>query len=149
MVTLALLAASGGFHVSTAGLLAFIGVTSFCLTAAGIVGMGFRVGSNTQTMANYRETAASWKEKSDAQEAQITALEKSSAAKDHQIAELQAKVEVLERLVLGESTARALRADHSRLEKKFTEAYDQASEMRLELHQVAAGVSSILDRMPS
>lgn len=106
--------ASSGVHLSLATVLAIIGIVSFFLTAAGIVGMGFRVGSNTQAMANYRETAQSWKEKADAQESQITRLEESSAAKDQQIAQLQAKVEILERLVVGESTAKRLtdKIDH-------------------------------------
>jgi hypothetical protein len=135
-----ILAAGGsGLHMDTGTILAIIAIISFALTAAGIVGMSFRVGHNTQTVANYRETAQSWKEKADAQEAQITELQHGSMEKDGQIAELQAKVGLLEKLVLGESTAQGLRADHVAMDKKVTATYDA----------VQQGVSSILARLPA
>jgi uncharacterized protein HemX len=121
-------AASGGFHVDTGVILAVVAVIAFLVTAAGVVGTAFRVGHNTQTVANYRETAQSWKEKSDAQEAQIVQLQEGAAAKNHQIAELTAKVDMLEKLVLGESTAKGLRAD---------------------LGQIKQGVSQLLERIPA
>jgi hypothetical protein len=122
-----LAATGGGLHMDAGTILAVIGVISFALTAAGIVGMGFRVGHNTQTVSNYRDTAQSWKEKADAQEAQITELQHSSMAKDHQIAELTAKVDILEKLVLGESTASALRADLSHIQQGVSQILERVA----------------------
>jgi len=122
VVLSAVAAGSSGIHLSIATILAIVGIISFLLTAAGIVGMGFRVGSNTQAMANYRETAQSWQAKADAQEEQITSLQTSLLEKDHQIAELQAKVALLEKLVLGESTA-------ARLEKRLSDLYVQGEKI--------------------
>jgi len=132
-------ASGGGGGISGDTILVWVGIASFLLTAAGIVGMGFRVGSNTQTVKNYRDTAQSYKERADAQEVQISSLQAALANKDHQIAELQAKMEVLERLVLGESTAKALRADHAGLARKMEQAY-------AELQEVGRGMSTLLER---
>jgi hypothetical protein len=142
MVHAMLAAAGGGLHVDTGVILAVIAIVAFLVTAAGVVGTAFRVGHNTQTVANYRETAQSWKEKADAQEAQLAELEHRSTEKDGQIAELQAKVGLLEKLVLGESTALGLRADHQAMDKKVTATYDA-------VHGVQQDVTAILARLPA
>ena len=134
-------------HIETGAILSIVAVVTLLITAAGVVGMGFRVGNNTQTLQNYRETAQSWKDKADAQAIQITLLEKASTEKDHQIAELQAKVSLLEKLVLGESTAASLREDHQHLAASIAESRELYVDIRDSLQEASQGIGEILERV--
>lgn len=124
---------AAGMHITSASIVTAVAITSFLLTAAGIVGMGFRVGGNTQALKNYRDTAQSWKEKADLQEEEIQQCQERLAEKDAQIAELTAKVSYLEKLVLGETTGKALRNDHRRIET--------------DLQDIRASVNAILEKV--
>lgn len=71
------------------------------LTIAGIIGTwaALRVGKNAQTLKNFRDSADSWKEKSQAQEVEITDLRKENSQLKSEIAELRGKVSTLGDLV--------------------------------------------------
>ncbi|HEV2172906.1 MAG TPA: hypothetical protein VGR71_05030 [Nitrospira sp.] len=80
-------------------LISFIGLA---ITVAAIFG-SFRVARNTQTTTLYREAAQAWEAKARSQEDEIHELQKRDSEKDRLIAELKARVEVLQDIVTGRS----------------------------------------------
>ncbi|MHB1954993.1 MAG: hypothetical protein ACYCOU_14750 [Sulfobacillus sp.] len=84
------------------------GLLGFFIAAGSLLGLSIRVGRNTSTVNNYRESALSWEAKSKAQESEIADLQNANAALEMQINGLKAKQQVLEELVTGKAAIEAL-----------------------------------------
>jgi predicted nucleic acid-binding Zn-ribbon protein len=72
-------------------------VITILLAAAGAVGTwaALRVGRNAQTLTNYRDAAGSWKERSEAQESEISELRGEVVHLKAENAELRGQMTVL------------------------------------------------------
>lgn len=130
---------ASGFWDSNAvlGWSAFIGLI---ITAAAVAGASARNSHNAQTLANYRETARSWKEKSEAQDVAIKELEARDAEKDRQISELNGRLAMLQDMVTARPAFEQLAADFNRMvgqiDRHLADALSQGAEIRAELRQV-------------
>lgn len=131
--------------MSSSAIVTWIAVLGFLITAAGLVGVSMRVGRNSQTVANYREAAASWEAKARAQEGQITQLQAADAAKKEQITELTAKVQLLQDMVTGKTAIEQLAAQvadtFDRIDAKIIgrDVFDAAfDELRGEITRIGA-----------
>lgn len=88
----------------TAGtVLEIVAVITLLITAAAGVGGSWRLSRNTQSVNIYRENAQAWQQKAELQDGEIRDLQASGQVKDAQIAELKARVSVLENMVTGKS----------------------------------------------
>ena len=92
------------------------------LAGAGAIGTwaALRVGKNAQVLKNYRDVAASWKEKAEAQEDQIKDLITDLATAHAETNRLSDRVTFLQDAVTGKSAIDALAA-------QTTERYDSLS----------------------
>lgn len=130
---------ASGFWDSNAvlGWSAFIGLI---ITAAAVAGASARNSHSAQTLANYREAARSWKEKSEAQDVAIKELEARDAEKDRQISELNGRLAMLQDLVTAKPAFDQLAADFahmvSQIDNRMTESLSQVNEVRRELRQL-------------
>jgi len=145
--------------VTTTSLLAVAAsILGVLLVAATSVGAwaALRVGKNTQTVANYREAAASWREKSDSQQAEIadlrqqlsenrTAAAEAQAAASTKVADLEAQVHVLQGVVTGRAQLEALGTE---LNTSVASIREQLATMHQDLvQQMNAGATNILKRL--
>jgi len=92
-------------HIAT-----LLSVIGFVITAAGLVGVSFRVGRNAQTVNNYRESASAWEMKAKSQADEITALQQKLNDQDAVIKKLQERVAVLEDMATGKAAVADLAA---------------------------------------
>jgi cell division protein FtsB len=86
-----------------------VGIIALLLAVAGVLGISFRNGKNTTTLANYREAAQAWEAKSNAQESQIKDLQDQVAALTLENTRLDAEMHTLRDLVTGRAELQALR----------------------------------------
>jgi predicted RNase H-like nuclease (RuvC/YqgF family) len=104
------------------------------------VGASARNSNNAQTLANYREAAASWKEKAEAQDVAIKELEARDAEKERQISELTGRLTMLQDMVTARPAFEQLASDFSRMvaqiDTRMAEVLAQGTELRRELRQV-------------
>lgn len=100
-----------------AHLVTLLSVIGFLVTAAGLVGISFRVGRNAQTVNNYKDSAEAWEMKARTQTDEIAELHEKLTANDVIIKKLQDRVRVLEDLVNGQTAINALSAN---IDKSFT-----------------------------
>jgi hypothetical protein len=123
----------------------FIAVFGVILSAATIFA-SFRVTRNTQATALYRENAAGWEAQAKLQKTQaadmqsgydqqLGELRAQGADKDQKIADLTARVEVLQDMVTGKSL---LEAHHQAFEAKTAELLALAAETRSEVKAMHA-----------
>jgi predicted nucleic acid-binding Zn-ribbon protein len=126
---------------SLLGWSAFVGLL---LTAAAVAGASARNSHNAQTLANYRDAAQSWKEKSEAQDVAIKELEARDAEKDRQLSELNGRLAMLQDMVTARPAYEQLAADFSRMagqiDRHLSEAMTQSAEIRRELSRVYEAV---------
>lgn len=98
----------------------FLSVVGFLVTAAGLVGVSFKVGRNAQTVSNYRDSADAWEKKSHSQAEEIAELKAKLSANEATSNKLQDRVQILEELVTGKATftnlVASIDANFSRLE---------------------------------
>jgi Tfp pilus assembly protein PilX len=132
--------------VTIEGVLVVVAVVTLLIAAAGVVGGQFRISRNATAIKITTEIAQAWENKAKVQEQQIHDLELSAAkqsqqttaalaAKDAEIAELRARVEVLQDLVTGKSAVENLAQDHKRLEGKISETLQQVGIIRTDLRK--------------
>lgn len=88
---------------------AVVAIMGFLVTGAVVFG-SWRVSRNTTATQQYRDTALAWEGKARAQDAEISDLKQALAAKDSQIADLSARVAVLQDTVTGKSALEILEA---------------------------------------
>lgn len=135
--------------VSLQSILVIIAVITLALAAAGVIGGQYRISKNKTAIDVTKEIAEAWENKARAQETQIADLETAAqahkerttlalAAKDAEIADLSARVGLLQDLVTGKTAIENLSADHQRFDTKLAEILAQVGEARREVHEVAA-----------
>lgn len=90
-----------------------LSVIGFLITAAGLIGVSFRVGRNAQTVNNYRESADAWEMKAKAQADTIAECQARLAENDVTIRKLQDRVQILEEMVTGHTAITTLATDIS------------------------------------
>lgn len=121
----------------------FIAVFGVILSAATILA-SFKVTRNTQATALYRENAAGWEaqaglektksaEMQAAYDRQLDELRVQAAAKDEKIADLTARVEVLQDMVTGKSL---LEEHHRAFQAKSAELLAMVADTRSEVRAV-------------
>jgi uncharacterized protein YeeX (DUF496 family) len=122
---------------SVLGWSAFIGLI---ITAATVVGASARNSHNAQTLANYRDVARSWKEKSEAQDVAIKELEARDEERERKLADLQGQVTMLRELLTArpafEQLAGALADLTRQMDTRVTDALAQTSQIRQEIREV-------------
>lgn len=136
-----LLAAGFWDSSSVLGWSAFIGLV---ITAATVIGASARNSHNAQTLANYRDAARSWKEKSEAQDVAIKELEARDAEKDRQLSELNGRLAMLQDMVMGKPAFDQLVADFARvfaqMDSRAATIMGQLDGIRGDLHDVHESV---------
>jgi hypothetical protein len=101
---------------------AVLAFATFIFAVAGVAGT-WRASRSTSALNSYRDTAAAWEAKADAQAMQIRDLEADGAKKDQRIAELEGKVAILSDTLTG-------KAAWEILEGKISEALVLIAETR-------------------
>lgn len=94
--------------MSWSHLVTILSVIGFLVTAAGLVGISFKVGRNAQTVSNYRDNADSWEKKALSQSGEIADLQARLVANDAVIRRLQDRVGLLEEMVTGKAAINEL-----------------------------------------
>lgn len=117
-------------------LIAIVAVVGLAITIASVFGT-FRMSRNTQAMTLYRETATGWQAKAELQEGEIAELRENLAKKDRQIADLQARVQVLQDTVTGKSL---LEEHHRAFEARSAEILAMMGDTRAIIRQIAEKV---------
>lgn len=104
-------------HLSLGDIGTLAGLIGLFIVVAGVLGAAFRVSKNTQTVANYRESAQSWEAKANAQGVEITELKEQvkdlqarEAEKDTQIATMQEQIQGLRDLLSNHAVFEVLEA---------------------------------------
>jgi predicted PurR-regulated permease PerM len=87
-----------------------VAVLGFVLTVAAAVGSvaAFKISRNTETVKNYKENAASWKERSETQQVEIGTQSEKIQAQAQLIAELQGQVHTMQEILSGRTDAKEL-----------------------------------------
>jgi hypothetical protein len=127
-------------HLDVSTFIAVFGV----ILAAATIFASFRVTRNAQSTALYRENAAGWEAKSKLQDVQAAELQAGynrqlhelrvqGAAKDEKIADLTARVEVLQDMVTGKSL---LEEHHRAFEARSAEILEMVADTRSEVRAV-------------
>jgi hypothetical protein len=83
--------------------LSIVGVLGTVIAIGTLLGVALRVGRNTQTVNNYRESAQAWEAKARVQEDTINGQKEQISDLQHQVGELQGKLAVLSELVTGKA----------------------------------------------
>lgn len=85
-------------------------VLGVMLTVSGIIGvwLAMRTAQHTQTVKNFREAAASWREKAEALASDLAGMQQELAALRENYADLLHEHEVLKNVVTGKSALEAL-----------------------------------------
>lgn len=85
-------------------------VIGVLLTTAGVVGvwLAMRTAEHTQTVRNFREASASWREKAESQAADLAAVQAEMTTLKSKYDELRRDYEALKRVVTGTSAMEAL-----------------------------------------
>lgn len=86
----------------------FLSIIGFLVTAAGLIGVSFKVGRNAQVVTNYRDSANAWETKARAQSSEIAELQEKLATNDSLIKKLQDRMKMLEELVTGQAAISSL-----------------------------------------
>jgi hypothetical protein len=89
-------------------LVGFTGILSFVIAVGVLLGTAWRVGKNTQTVNNYRESALSWETKARAQESELSDVRDQLGDAINQLQEMQGKVHVLEEVASGRAALEAM-----------------------------------------
>lgn len=100
------------------GIETILAILGFAITAAGLIGVSFRVGKNGQTVSNYREAASAWETKARAQAEEITTLQEQLADAKHRLGELEARLQLLQDMVTGRAAVADLAAQ---VQKQFAD----------------------------
>lgn len=97
-------------------------VLGILLTVAGILGvwLAMRTGQNTQTVRNFRDAAASWREKAEAMAADFAAVQSELAELRAQHEQLKQSHDVLANLVTGKSAIDALSVQIDQVKSDIT-----------------------------
>lgn len=118
------------------------GLVGLFVVVAGVIGAAFRVSRNTQTVANYRESAQAWEAKANVQadkieglEAQVGELQAREAEKDVTIAAMQEQITGLRDLLTN-------RASFEVLEQRTAEMLALAGETRRDIRQLLGNEST-------
>jgi predicted negative regulator of RcsB-dependent stress response len=91
--------------------LSIVGVLGTVIAIGTLLGVALRVGRNTQTVNNYRESAQAWEAKARVQEDTIESQKKQISDLQHQVGELTGKLAVLSELVTGKAVLEELARD--------------------------------------
>jgi hypothetical protein len=91
--------------------LSIVGVLGTVIAIGTLLGVALRVGRNTQTVNNYRESAQAWEAKARVQEDTINAQKEQISDLQHQVGELTGKLAVLSELVTGKAVLEELARD--------------------------------------
>lgn len=85
-------------------------VIGVLLVVAGAVGvwLAIRTGQNTQTLANFREAAKSWREKAEALQSDLDTVKQELAGAQAELTDVRGKYAVLEGIVTGKAEISAL-----------------------------------------
>jgi hypothetical protein len=94
--------------MTSANIGTIVAIIALLITAGGVVGTSLRVGRNSQTVANYREAAASSEAKANAQKGQIEELQAAHELAVQEVTDLRAKVQVLQDMVTGKTAIEQL-----------------------------------------
>lgn len=116
-------------HLTGEEILTAVAVITLAITVAAVLGGSFRSGKNTAALTAYRETAIAYQTKAEAQEGKIHDLETQNASQAMTIAELQAKMALLQDLVTGKTAIDMLVA-------RAGEMLDQMAATRSEVREV-------------
>jgi uncharacterized membrane protein len=109
--------ADSSFSIS--GFAGIVGILAFIIIAFTLAGTALRVGKNTQTTNNYRDSALSWETKAKAQEGQIGDLENKLGDTQRELQELRGKVQILEEIASGRAAMEAMAGSISAMVSEF------------------------------
>ena len=126
-------------------ILTVVAVVSLLLTAAGAIGGQYRINRTDRSVKITKEIAEAWEAKAQQQESQIADMKQLAAereqettaalaAKDTEIAELRARVQVLQDLVTGKSAIEDLAI---RLDTRLTELFSEINVVRGDVRKLA------------
>jgi cell division protein FtsB len=143
-------------HLDSTFLTTFVVIAGLLITGS-TIWASFRSTRNTQATALYRDTAAGWEAKSKLQDEQMTEmkadyarqlddLRASEADKDAKIADLNARVDVLQDMVTGRSL---LEEHHRAFETQSAAILAIAEATRNEVRAMHVQVSSLAGRAPA
>lgn len=97
---------AAGFSVGS--LAGYAGVLGFVVAVAALAGTAWRVGKNTQTVNNYRESAQSWEARAKSYEEDLADVTAKNEDFQRQISEMQGKIHILEEVASGRAAMEAL-----------------------------------------
>jgi len=131
--------------VNFEAILTVVAVVSLLLTAAGAIGGQYRINRTDRSVKITKEIAEAWEAKAQQQESQIADMKQLAAereqettaalaAKDTEIAELRARVQVLQDLVTGKSAIEDLAI---RLDTRLTELFSEINVVRGDVRKLA------------
>jgi cell division protein FtsB len=116
-----------------AGLLTALGALLVALlTVAGIVGTwaALRVGRNAQTISNYRDAISSWKERSEAQDQELTEVRTQLDKLKSENAELRGQINTLRDAISGRSVFDGLSEALAKQHRELLDRIDKLAEGR-------------------
>jgi predicted RNase H-like nuclease (RuvC/YqgF family) len=85
-----------------------LGLFGTIIAVGTLLGVALRVGKNTQTVNNYRESAQAWEAKAKVQENTIEDQKSQITTLQHEVGELRGKIAVLSDLVTGKEVLETL-----------------------------------------
>lgn len=96
--------------MSSAFIITIAAIIGVLLTAAGIIGawLAMRTAQHTQTVQNFREASASWREKAEAQASDLAVMQSEMAALTAKYDALRQEHEALKNVVTGKAAIEAL-----------------------------------------
>ena len=125
-------------HLSLGDIGTIAGLIGLLVVAAGVIGAAFRVARNTQTVANYRESAQAWEAKAAVQADEIRELR--SGVKDLQVREHEkdTKIVALQEQVAGLRDLLTNRAAFEVLDHRTAEMLAMVGETRKDIRELLA-----------
>lgn len=123
-------------HLSLGDLGTIGGLLGLLIVIAGVIGAAFRVSRNTQTVANYRESAQAWEAKAKVQESEISDLKEQVSDLQARESEKDITIAAMKEQISGLRDLLTNRAAFEVLEQRSAEMLAIAGETRADVRRL-------------
>jgi uncharacterized protein YlxW (UPF0749 family) len=123
-------------HLSLGDVGTIAGLIGLFIVIAGVLGAAFRVSRNTQTVANYRESAQAWETKANVQADEIKELKEQVKDLQNREREKETQVVALQEQISGLRDLLTNRATFEVLEHRTAEVLALVGETRTEVRKL-------------
>lgn len=123
-------------HLTLGDLGTIAGLVGLFVVVAGVIGAAFRVSRNTQTVANYRESAQAWEAKAKVQESEISDLKEQVGDLQAREAEKDVTIAAMQEQITGLRDLLTNRASFDVLDQRTSEMLVLANETRHDVRRL-------------